>query len=189
MESRFLRRAIARAKDGDADAHRWLYERYAPVVFRYVRGLVHDEYEAEDVTQMVFLKLMWTLPSFDERQGSFTGWLLRVARNLTIDTIRRRRAIPSGDLLIADRPWDDAGRRCALALQDALAALSEDQRQVLVLRQVVGLRPREIATRLARTEGSVHALHHRARTAVRATLTRMEAGPATRRPRAAERPA
>jgi RNA polymerase sigma-70 factor (ECF subfamily) len=66
-------------------------------------------------------------------------------------------------------------------LLEALGALSHDQREVLVLRQLLGLSPAEIALRMDRTEGSVHALHHRARVATRSDLVRLNAAPAIQR--------
>jgi RNA polymerase sigma-70 factor (ECF subfamily) len=177
---RGTRRAIAAARRGDREAHRLLYERYAPGVFRQVRGLLRDEYEAQDITQLVFLKLMWTIGQYDERQAPFAAWLGRIARNLAIDHLRRRRAVPAPEVRCADTAADDTGADRAAALHTALAALSDEQREVLLLRQVVGMRPCEIASRLDRTEGSVHALHHRARRAMRASLVRLDAAPSTR---------
>jgi RNA polymerase sigma-70 factor, ECF subfamily len=178
---RRTRRAIARASAGDRDALRDLYVRYSGLVYRQVRAVVRDEHEAQDITQLVFIKLIRALPRYDERQGPFSAWLLRVARNLAIDQVRRRRPVPAEEVYALDAPCDDAAPDRAQALHDALAGLSSDQREVLVLRQIMGLGPREIARRLDRTEGSVHALHHRARAAMRASLLQSQAGPATRR--------
>jgi RNA polymerase sigma-70 factor, ECF subfamily len=175
------RRAIACAAAGDREALCYLYERYSANVYRYVRSLVRDEHEAQDLTQSVFLKLMWTINRYDEHQGHFLSWLLRVARNVTIDHIRRVRPVASSDVWPTDAEADEAGSRCRDALREALAALSEEQRKVLVLRQIVGLRPGEIAERMAKTEGSVHALHHRARASMRTSLVHANAAPATRR--------
>jgi RNA polymerase sigma-70 factor, ECF subfamily len=179
MTRRRTRRTIGRAADGDRDALQDLYLRYSGPVYRHVRGVIRDEHEAQDITQLVFLKLIAALPVYDERHGPFRPWLLRVARNLAIDQIRRRRAVPA-EPVPDGAACDDTERQRAGAFYDALAELSDDQREVLVLRQIVGLRPREIAARMDRTEGSVHALHHRARAAMRASLELLEAAPATR---------
>jgi RNA polymerase sigma-70 factor (ECF subfamily) len=177
---RRIQRAISRAAAGDRDALRDLYLGYSGPVYRHIRTVVRDEHEAQDVTQLVFLKLIGTLQTYDARQGPFRPWLLRVARNLAIDQIRRRRAIPADCVHGPEAQSDEGGRERAVALHDALASLSPDQREVLVLRQIVGLRPREIAERLDKSEGSVHALHHRARTAMRVSLVHSQAAPATR---------
>jgi RNA polymerase sigma-70 factor, ECF subfamily len=171
---------IERAGHGDRDALRELYVRYAPPVHRHVRAIVRDEDEAEDVTQLVFLKLVGSVGSYDERRGDFTVWLLRVARNLAIDELRRRRPVLAGELHAPpDARSDDSGTDRAQALREALAALSDEQREVVVLRHVVGMGPREIAARLAKSEASVHALHHRGRLAMQASLLRAEVAPVT----------
>jgi RNA polymerase sigma factor (sigma-70 family) len=174
------RRAIARAAAGDQEALCYLYQRYSANVYRYVRSLVRDEHEAEDLTQSVFLKLMRILNHYHEDQGRFLSWLLRVAHNITVDHIRRARPVATSDVWPADAETDEAGSRCRDALHEALAALSDEQRKVLVLRQIVGLRPGEIARHMAKTEGSVHALHHRARASMRTSLVLANAGPAIR---------
>lgn len=174
------RRAIARAAAGDREALCYLYERYSGNVYRYVRSLVRDEHEAQDLTQSVFLKLMRILNRYDEQQGRFLSWLLRVAHNVTIDHIRRVRPVASSAAWPAEAEVDEAGSRCRDALHEALAALSDEQRKVLVLRQIVGLRPGEIAARMDKTEGSVHALHHRARASMRTSLALAKAAPAIR---------
>ena len=176
------RRAVRRASDGDGEAMGELYDRYASRVYGHVRRMMGDRHDAEDVTQLVFLKLIWSLDRYDERSGDFCAWLLRVARNLAIDEMRRRRPVLVGDLYAADvgPGGDDEAAALAAALRAALAELSRDQREVVVLRQFVGLRPREIADRLERSEGSVHALYHRGRIAMQASLAGADSAPATR---------
>jgi RNA polymerase sigma factor (sigma-70 family) len=181
------RRAIARAAAGDREALCYLYERYSANVYRYVRSLVRDEHEAQDLTQSVFLKLMRILSRYDEDQGRFLSWLLRVAHNITVDHLRRVKPVATSEVWPADAEADEAGSRCRDALHEALAALSDEQRKVLVLRQIVGLRPGEIAEHMAKTEGSVHALHHRARTSMRTSLVHANAAPAIRRAGASTR--
>ena len=74
---RRVSRAVARAKQGDREALRFLYIEYADNVYGYVASIVKDEHEAEDVTQLVFAKLMTVLPKYEQRQVPFTSWLLR----------------------------------------------------------------------------------------------------------------
>jgi RNA polymerase sigma-70 factor (ECF subfamily) len=184
-ERRLTRRAVRRATGGDGDAMGELYTRYSGRVYGHVRRVLRDRHDAEDVTQLVFLKLIWSLDRYDERSGDFCAWLLRVARNMAIDEVRRRRPMLFGDLYTADARRDDEALEArGDALRAALADLSDDQREVLILRQVIGLSPGEIATRLNRSEGSVHALYHRARVAMKASLARADAAPATRARRA-----
>jgi len=179
-EQRRTSAAVKRAADGDRDALQYLYARYSGNVYRYVRGLVRDSHEAEDVTQQVFLKLMTVLSQYEEAKAPFSGWILRVARNLAIDQLRRRQPVLAEEVFGADASADETGHQCAASLREALAGLPEEQRRVLLLRQVRGMTPREIAQRLDKTEGSVHALYHRARLSMQATLEALDAAPATR---------
>jgi len=179
-------RAVARAKEGDKEAVRFLYLKYADNVYGYVRSIVRDEYEAEDVTQQVFAKLIMVIGKYQEREVPFSAWILRVARNVAIDHVRQRRAIPCEEVREHCPEVDqDSERNRSLMLRDALATLPDDQRKVLVLRHVVGLTPGEIAGRLGRSEPSVHGLHHRGRGALRSALTEMACGPTVGRKAAA----
>src|SRR4051812_15563632 len=83
--------AVARAKQGDPNALRFLYVRYADNVYSYVATLLRDDHEAEDVTQHVFAKLMTVLPKYEERSVPFSAWIMRVARNVAVDYLRQRR--------------------------------------------------------------------------------------------------
>jgi RNA polymerase sigma-70 factor (ECF subfamily) len=160
--------AVARAKDGDADALRYLYLRYADNVYGYVCSIVRDEYEAEDVTQHIFAKLLTSLARYQPRVVPFSAWILRVAHNAAIDHVRARRPVPVEDVLAADAPDErDGGRERFADLRLALAALPEEQRDVIVLRFLVGLTPGEVAERMGRTEDAVHGLQHRGRRRLR----------------------
>jgi RNA polymerase sigma-70 factor (ECF subfamily) len=171
--------AVARAKAGDDEALRFLYVRYADNVYGYVRSIVRDDYEAEDVTQHVFAKLMTVLPKYQERTVPFAAWILRVARNVAVDHMRQRRAIPCEEVRELDERKDHGeAQQISLTLREALDSLPDDQRQVLVLRHVVGLTPGEIAGCLGKTEPSVHGLHHRGRGSMRSALMAGECAPA-----------
>jgi RNA polymerase sigma-70 factor, ECF subfamily len=177
-----VRRDIARAKDGDLDALHRLYERYADNVFSYVRSILHDDHEAEDVTQHVFTKLLTRIAGYEERSVPFSAWLLRIARNCAIDHVRSRRAICCEEVPSTDGPAFDAvaaDRRHAV--EDALGSLTDGQRQVVVLRHVMGYSAREIASQMGKSEGAVHTLHCRARRALRSELLRRDIAPVTPR--------
>jgi RNA polymerase sigma-70 factor (ECF subfamily) len=82
-------RAIRQAQAGDREALRFLYARYADDIYGYVRSIVHDSHEAEDVTQQVFAKLIHAIRKYEERDVPFFAWILRMARNLAVDHLRQ----------------------------------------------------------------------------------------------------
>ncbi len=177
--AREVRRAVARCKRGDRDALRLLYERYAGNVYGYIRSIVKDDKEAEDLTQHVFLKLITAIGKYDDRGIPFSGWLLRLARNVALDHLRRRRPIPAEEVFGADRQSDETALHQAGSLRAALVTLPDEQRTVVVMRHLVGLTPAEIATRMGRSESSVHGLHHRGRRALQQELRRLDSAPST----------
>lgn len=171
------RDAIARAKAGEPEGIHYLYARYADDILRYITSFVRDHHEAEDITQNVFTKLITAIKKYEQRDVPFDAWLLRVARNAALDHLRARRAIPTAEVRIADTGKTETGIERGRALRQALEDLPDDQREVLVLRHVVGLSPVEIAGALDRTESSVHGLHHRGRRLLKENLTSLGAAP------------
>jgi len=178
---RQTRLAVARAKEGDREAFQFLYVSYSDNVYGYVRSIVRDDHEAEDVTQHVFAKLMTSIVKFDERGVPFFAWLVRFARNVAIDHMRANRATPCEEVMDPAR-CDGSDLEHTLTVREILAALPEEQREVVVLRHIVGLSPGEIADRMGRSESSVHGLHHRGRRAFRHELERNDSTPSTARP-------
>jgi RNA polymerase sigma-70 factor, ECF subfamily len=179
---RVVSAAVRRVQGGDREALGFLYARYADNVYGYVRSIVHDHHEAEDVTQHVFAKLMRVIGKYQEREVPFLAWLLRVARNVAVDHMRQQRLVPVEEVRgVATDSIEGPGTRRIDDLKDALATLHQDQREVLVLRHFAGLSPTEIAKMTGRTEGSIHGLHHRGRRALRAELTERGLAPVTAR--------
>ncbi len=172
--------AVRRAQGGDREALRFLYLRYKNNVYGYVLSILRDEHDAEDVTQHVFLKLMTVLDRYEPRKVPFSAWVIRVARNVAVDHQRQRRPLPCEEVFEASQPADEPDRQLRWGLDDALRELPDDQRDVVLLRHLVGLSPGEIAEQMDRTEASVHGLHHRARQALRRELERAECAPTVR---------
>lgn len=172
-DGRLLREAIRRAKMGDAEGIHFLYVRFYDDVLRYVNSLVRDFHEAEDITHNVFAKLMTAITKYEEQSVPFAAWILRVARNAALDFLRAKRMIPTDDVRISDSQDADDGGEMGRDIKIALESLPEDQREVLVLRHIIGLSPLEIAGTLDKTESSIHGLHHRGRRALQGALTEL----------------
>ena len=170
--------AVLRAKQGDQEAIRFLYLRYADNVYGYVCSIVRDEHEAEDVTQQIFAKLLTALNRYEPRSVPFSAWILRIAHNAAIDHVRARRAVPCEEVRSVELEDVDLSRERARDLRAALDKLPAEQRDVIVMRFILGLSPREIADRIGRSEDAVHGLQHRGRTTLRKELTRLQSAPA-----------
>ncbi len=177
--ARRTRLAVARAKEGDREAMRFLYVSYAHNIYGYVRSIVRDDHEAEDVTQHVFAKLMTTIVRYDDRGVPFFAWLLRLARNVAIDHLRANRTTPT-EAVLDPREESTADLDQPETVRAALATLPPEQRQVVIMRHLIGLSPGEIADRMGRTESSIHGLHHRGRRALQRELERVDSAPLTR---------
>jgi RNA polymerase sigma-70 factor (ECF subfamily) len=163
--------AVDRARDGEDDALRLIYLLYADNVFGFVLAIVRDEHDAEDITSEVFARLPRALGHYRTSATPFAGWLLRVARNAALDHLRAQRSVPLAEIRATGASAELQAVERLDALKAALAALPEDQRQVMLLRLVAGLTPGEVAERLGRSVDAVHALQHRARRRLREELT------------------
>jgi len=135
---------------GEARAARMLADRLLPGVWRIARRLLGDEAEAEDVAQEAMLRLWRIAPEWRAGEAKVTTWLYRVAVNLATDRLRRRRGV---SLDAMPEPEDGAPGAAAglieadrmAALEAALMALPDRQRQAVVLRHLEGLANPEIA--------------------------------------------
>lgn len=173
-------RAVVRAKQGDRAAMRFLYLRYADNVYGYARSIVQNDYDAEDVVQQVFTRVLTAIKSYELGSAPFSAWLLRITHNMAVDHVRRRRPVVDYTrMAIADGHSALESNYLRGVLRDALAELPEVQREIVVLRHVIGFSPGEIAQQLGRTEDSVHGLHHRGRQALQTALAKAGAAPST----------
>ncbi|UCE27703.1 MAG: sigma-70 family RNA polymerase sigma factor [Candidatus Coatesbacteria bacterium] len=166
---------VARAKRGDEDAYAWLLDRYNAAIYTYCRRLVRGE-DARDLAQETFVKAFLSIGTFDETKR-FAPWLYRIAHNLVIDYLRKKRA-PTYSLTIEDdgeaREFEFADRTLAPeelvsrkeireAFNAALESLETEYKEVLVLRHVEGFSYDEIAGILGLPLGTVKVRIHRGR--------------------------
>ena len=82
---------VARASQGDRDAFGDLYERYLDAIFRYIYYRVNHQQDAEDLTELVFLKAWQNIASCYEKKATFKSWVYRIAHNSIIDHYRTRK--------------------------------------------------------------------------------------------------
>ncbi len=171
-----LERLVEEARGGDAEAFAAIFDRYHEPVYRFIASRIHRPADAEDLTQLVFVKALEALPRYESRGVPFGGWLFRLARNTVIDHVRTHRE--TADLeLVLDRIDQDRGpdewamtRQELETVRVALAALTDDQREAIALRYFAGLSAREAATAMGKQEGTVRGLQFRAIAALRRHL-------------------
>ncbi|MDP9309358.1 MAG: RNA polymerase sigma factor [Chloroflexota bacterium] len=161
--------AIARAREGQAQAIRELYDVYSDPVRRYCYVRLGDSESAQDCVQEVFVCIWKGVKNFEYRGDlSFTAWLYTIANNVLVSYVRKRRRVQQVPLtpelnLTDPRSHDSARNICdRLALRDAISQLTTEQQQVITLKFFVGLSNLEIAEIVGRSEGAVKALQHRA---------------------------
>ena len=161
---------VARAKDGDAAAFEQLYDRYAPVVHRYVHRRLLDSALAEDVTSETFVRALRGIDSVSFQGRDVGAWLVTIARNLLLDHVRSNRyrlEVATADMREADRTTDgpeDAvvQQHRAEQLLDSVRRLGREQQECIALRFLHGLSVAETAAVMGKKEGAVKALQHRA---------------------------
>ena len=174
-----LAEAVRQAQQGDQAAFTAIYEQFAAPLFRYVLVRCGDVGLAEELTSELWLRVVERLPAFrcpaDHPEKAFPAWLYQIARNLAIDAARRggTAALPLPETMIArEAPLDEwvIGREEQQALCAALAHLTPEQRDVLLLRFLEAYNTADVARLLGRSEGAVKGLQHRALAAVARTL-------------------
>jgi RNA polymerase sigma-70 factor (ECF subfamily) len=175
---------------GDVRAFERLVARHEKPVWNFIRRFVGDATTAEDLLQEVFLRVV---KSADEWRGSakFSTWLYTIARNLTVDHARRavhrdatsldgpERAgaetslhdriaavAPAADSLVADR-------QTKARIDDAIAALPAEQREVFLMREVMEMPFAEIATAVGASEPTVKSRMRYALEKLRAALVEL----------------
>lgn len=160
---------IARAREGNPQAIRELYDAYADPVRRYCYVRLSDPEAAQDCVQEVFVSIWKGIKNFEYRGDlSFTAWMYTIANNVIVSHVRKRnrsQQVPlTAELNLTDAKTFDTARTVCdrLALRQAVEQLTTEQQQVIILKFFVGLSNAEIASIIGRTEGAIKALQHRA---------------------------
>jgi RNA polymerase sigma-70 factor (ECF subfamily) len=167
---------------GEASAFGLLYDKYQPKLFRFIFLKVSQREEAEDLTHQVFLSAWRNIETFQDQGLPLSSWLYKIARNKVIDYYRTRKQITS----IEDVPEEilvlshDSGSKElenkmeVEAVYKALGKLSSDYQEIILMRFVEGLSPKEISQITGRNRGAVRVLQFRALRQLRRTLEKNE---------------
>jgi RNA polymerase sigma-70 factor (ECF subfamily) len=172
---------LARARAGEDAALERVYRHFETLVYTIARRLTPTPHDAEDVLQETFLEVVRSVSRF-RGDGSFTGWIRRVAASKALMRLRQRTSRPLEDELpeeLADAPADAVGLPERLDLESALARLPAVARAVIWLHDVEGYSHDEIATLMGRTASFSKSQLARAHARLRALLAPPAEGPCT----------
>lgn len=137
---------VGKSRSGDVEAYNLLISRWEKRVFNYLLRLVRDREDALDLVQEVFLKGYQNLSKLDDA-SRFGPWLFRIAHNEAFSMLRRKR--PEVDVEVTPETDHQSFRmfpvELAVAVNAALATLSDDQREAVVLKIYEGFKFEEMA--------------------------------------------
>ncbi len=157
----------ARNRDPAALAH--IYDTYAPKIYAYIYRHVGNAQRAEDLTSTTFLKMLEALDRGKFARESLQAWLYRIAYNALVDEARRRKRRPTSalheGLSMPDHTMPDhlVGKKIEREqLLRAVEQLSDDQRNVIILRFGEGMTARQVGEVIGKSEEAVRALQRRA---------------------------
>lgn len=163
----------------DREAFAILYDCYFERIYFFIRGRIVNATEAEDLTEQVFLNAWRGISSYQNEGSPFTSWLYRLARNIVVDHFRQVKEIQSLDDT-ESRSYEEPvcgedgieQMLSADTVSRVLQTLTEEQRQVVILRLIDGLSSKEAGEIMGKNEGSIRALQFRAVDALRNVLRR-----------------
>jgi RNA polymerase sigma-70 factor, ECF subfamily len=183
-ENKRVRVLVDRAQKGDRAALEELYLIHFDRIYSYLHVSVGNRHDAEDLTTQTFLKMLESIGRFRWQSAPFSAWLFRIAHNLAMDHFRaNKRWQPQEDVPEPEADevtsaetgaLESIGRRSMLEL---IEDLSPEQQQVLTLKFVFNFSNGEAATILAKTEGAIKSLQHRALVSLQKQLEKRERPP------------
>jgi len=177
---------IERCQSGDYTAFDELITAYRGKIYAMIFNMVRNDADAWDLSQDVFIKVWKALSKFEGRSAFYT-WLYRIAHNVTYDWLRKKKIRGAGEFndemlneaepgaLTAPKTFDTPDQNVQRAeLRDkitiAINSLSEDHREVILLKEVEGLSYQEIAESIGSSIGTVMSRLYYARKKLQETL-------------------
>ena len=172
-----LERLLLCVAGGEQEALEALYHGTRAAVYALALSLLKNTHDAEDVTQDTYVRIWENAAAAYRPQGSPMAWVLTVARNLARMKLRQSAKFAELD----EQQWDAIPAECDLdveeryLLQTALSKLSDEERQIVLLHAVSGLKHREIAHLLEKPLATVLSKYNRA---LKKLKTQLEGGDA-----------
>jgi len=170
---------LEQAKRFDPDALRALHNRLYEPVYRYVHFKVSDPQASEDLTSEVFLRVLEALKKGKTWKTTPDAWIFGIARNVVADHYRKtgRRNEVALDERLTMPDEQSPTKRIVVAeqheeLAQAITSLTDEQRDVVLLRFMEGLSINDVAKAMGKTPGAVKGLQHRALRVLSETMGR-----------------
>ncbi len=167
-----LQRLLLRVAGGEREALAELYRRTRSAVYGLALSYLKNAHDAQDLTQDVYVQA-WDCAEQYRPTGSPMGWLMAVCCNLCLMRLRREERHAA----LSEEEWDAIpAQECGLdadertLLQQALASLADEERRIVLLHAVTGMKHREIAALLELPLPTVLSKYHRALKKMRAYL-------------------
>jgi len=158
---------IAQTQEGNSEAFGALYDAYVKKIYNFIYYKAWHQETAEDLTSQTFFKALNKIKKFNPKKGSFSSWLYKIARNNISDHFRSLK--PTTDI---EDAWDlkdqtdiltDTDTRLKLEkLREGLSILSNEQREIVILRVWEDLSHKEIAEIMQKNESTVKVAYSRA---------------------------
>jgi RNA polymerase sigma-70 factor (ECF subfamily) len=169
---------LERAISGDREAFGLLYEQYVGRIYNYIYYRTGNVYDAEDLTERVFMRALRHIGRYNQRGLPFSAWLYRIAHNLVANWHRdnsRRKEIPLDDGILSTHPGGFPETEMMRVeeqegLLRVIRCLPSERQQLLILKFVDHLSNAEIGLVMGRTEGAIKSLYHRTLLAIRDEL-------------------
>lgn len=173
---------VDQAQSGDVEAVGQLFDKHYRSMFHYFYARIGQRQQAEDLAGELFTRMVYHLPAFKPSGVPFRAWLFRIAYNLTMDHFRvanGKELAPLEQATTMAQPEQNPAQQVERQmigemLLETLETLMPDQRQVIILRFLVGLSLQETADAMERTLSAVKAMQHRGLKTMRASLARVE---------------
>lgn len=153
---------IALLKRGEESAYGYLYDHYAATLYGVILQVVPQQEVAEDVLQEVFVKIYRNIDQYEASKGRLYTWMLHIARNTAIDTIRSKEFKKSRKIReLKESVNANAAKKSVtpyvdhLGLDKVLSALNEDQQKIIDLAYFKGYTQEEISKELQLPLGTV----------------------------------
>jgi RNA polymerase sigma-70 factor (ECF subfamily) len=163
-------RLVRASQQGDGEAFGQLYDRYVDTVYRFIQFRVNDRTLAEDFTSETFLRALRRIHAISYQGRDVGAWFVTIARNIVFDHTKSARhrlevSIPDpveGGQTAPSPEAEVIAGLTAQRLMAAIAELSEEQRECVVLRFMQGFSVSETAEVMGKNDGAIKALQHRA---------------------------